>query len=215
MAFEKFNWENRISQYPNRRIITNVENNVEEVVEITRDEGTILNNGTSFSAENMNNLEERISDMFPVSVANGGTGATNQAEALTNLGIPISGEWTPFLESFGDSTNISPTYTGTNRGVYRKIGDLVFIVITINITITNTPAGYARISGLPFNANNSYFYSFSVSQSYNLLEENNVGVRISSEDKISLSKSLSGYTNKWIRSNEGGSLLISGFYLSN
>lgn len=57
--FVKKTWQNRVTQYPTRRVLTEVsgENNTYEV---TRAEGTITAEGDAFSAENMNDLEDRI-----------------------------------------------------------------------------------------------------------------------------------------------------------
>lgn len=85
MAFESKTWADRLSQYPNRRKIKDVENNSESIVDITREEGNIYSSGTSFSAKNMNDLEARIASMFPVSIENGGTGGTTATEARQNL----------------------------------------------------------------------------------------------------------------------------------
>lgn len=60
MPFNKFSWRDRLSQHPNQRILKNVSDGVETTVEIYRDEGEIGQEGTSFSASNMNNLEDRI-----------------------------------------------------------------------------------------------------------------------------------------------------------
>lgn len=60
MFFQKFNWQDRLSQHPNQRILKNLDNGAETIVEIFRDEGEIGQEGTAFKASNMNNLEDRI-----------------------------------------------------------------------------------------------------------------------------------------------------------
>lgn len=150
MAFEKKTWQNRISEFPNRRKIKNISDNSETIVDIYREEGTIQNEGDAFSASTMNDLEGRIWNMFPVSIENGGTGKTTAIEARQNLGIDISqtvGSWEPKLSS----DSISPTYTTEyNVGKYYKINNLVYITFHIKGKITNAGTGYARITGLPF-----------------------------------------------------------------
>lgn len=150
MAFEKKLWQNRISEFPNRRKIKNISDNSETIVDIYREEGTIQNEGDAFSASTMNDLEGRIWNMFPVSIENGGTGKTTAIEARQNLGINISetvGSWEPKLSSDG----ISPTYTTEyNVGKYYKINNLVYITFHIKGKITNAGTGYAQITGLPF-----------------------------------------------------------------
>ena len=150
MGFDKKTWKNRISEFPNRRKIKNISDNSETIVDIYREEGTIQNEGDAFSASTMNNLEARIGNMFPVSIANGGTGKTTAIEARQNLGINISqtvGSWTPKLSSDGTA----PTYTTEyNIGKYYKINNLVYITFHIKGKITNAGTGYAQITGLPF-----------------------------------------------------------------
>lgn len=60
MAFVKRTWKNRNSQYPSRRTLTRVDTQVSAVYDVTREEGTVTQEGDDFSAENMNDLESRI-----------------------------------------------------------------------------------------------------------------------------------------------------------
>lgn len=87
MSFNKFTWVDRSSEYPSRRTITDTSTGVSQVATIVRNEGTVTEQGTPFNATNMNSLEDRIDAMFPVSVANGGTGATTNSGARTNLDV--------------------------------------------------------------------------------------------------------------------------------
>lgn len=64
MVFPKRVWEERIVQFPNRRILKNTETEQLIPVEVERDEGRVDSEGTLLSAENMNDLEERIFDSF-------------------------------------------------------------------------------------------------------------------------------------------------------
>lgn len=57
--FTKKVWKNRMSEYPTRRKLTK-ENGTTELVTVARSEGSVSQEGDAFSAENMNNLEERI-----------------------------------------------------------------------------------------------------------------------------------------------------------
>lgn len=73
MAFSLKTWVNRISEYPNRRKLTH-EDGSTELVTVARAEGQISAEGNAFSAEEMNDLENRIK---------GGFDEVNQS--LTNL----------------------------------------------------------------------------------------------------------------------------------
>lgn len=63
MAFEQKTWTDRLSEYPNRRQLTKSDGTT-EIVEVARLEGTISQEGDAFSAENMNDLEQRVADGF-------------------------------------------------------------------------------------------------------------------------------------------------------
>lgn len=63
MAFSKKTWLDRIAEYPTRRRLRKSDGS-EELVTVAREEGTISQEGDAFSAANMNDLEERVSNEF-------------------------------------------------------------------------------------------------------------------------------------------------------
>lgn len=63
MAFKTKEWKDRNVEYPGRRKLTEVSGE-ENVFTVTREEGAITEQGDAFSAENMNDLEDRINDGF-------------------------------------------------------------------------------------------------------------------------------------------------------
>ena len=63
MAFSLKTWVNRISEYPNRRKLTH-EDGSTELVTVARAGGQISAEGNAFSAEEMNDLENRIKGGF-------------------------------------------------------------------------------------------------------------------------------------------------------
>ncbi len=64
MSFVTKEWKDRIVEFAGRRKLTNVSTSAVEIVDVERNEGTISQAGDAFSAANMNNLEERISNEF-------------------------------------------------------------------------------------------------------------------------------------------------------
>ena len=62
MAFLKKIWANRQREYPNRRKL--VPTGTENEYEVSRSEGTVLNEGDLLDADNLNDLEERIGAAF-------------------------------------------------------------------------------------------------------------------------------------------------------
>ncbi len=63
MGFEKKEWKDRITEYPTRRNLVK-EGGTTETVTVERNEGSISQEGDAFSAENMNDLEQRIEDVI-------------------------------------------------------------------------------------------------------------------------------------------------------
>jgi hypothetical protein len=81
MAFNKKIWKDRVSEQPQRRILTNVDSNEEMTVDVTRFEGIVVQEGDAFSAQNMNDLETRIKNSFD---SNEATINTVNTKANTN-----------------------------------------------------------------------------------------------------------------------------------
>lgn len=61
--FEQKEWKDRVTEYPTRRNLVK-EGGDTETVTVERNEGNVSQEGDAFSAENMNGLEQRISDAF-------------------------------------------------------------------------------------------------------------------------------------------------------
>lgn len=57
-------WKNRLVEFAGRRSLKNVSTNETTVYDVTRNEGQVSQEGDSFSATTMNDLEQRISDAF-------------------------------------------------------------------------------------------------------------------------------------------------------
>lgn len=62
-AWEKKVWKDRKTEYPTRRTLTKTDGS-QEIVTVARNEGSVSQEGDAFSAENMNDLEERIDAGF-------------------------------------------------------------------------------------------------------------------------------------------------------
>ena len=82
----------------------------------------------------------------------GGTGSANLLDDYEE------GTWTPSLVFGGTNTGL--TYdagAGGTQGQYVKIGKLVYIAFSINLTNKGSSTGNAQISGAPFTSTNTYF----------------------------------------------------------
>ncbi len=63
MGFIKKIWKDRISEFPTRRSLTKTDG-TSELVSVARSEGMISEEGDAFSAENMNDFENRVANGF-------------------------------------------------------------------------------------------------------------------------------------------------------
>ena len=86
MAFSLKTWVNRISEYPNRRKLTH-EDGSTELVTVARAEGQIPAEGNAFSAEEMNDLENRIKGGFE-EVTQSLTNVNNSKKTYIRLVLP-------------------------------------------------------------------------------------------------------------------------------
>ena len=89
MSFIKKIWKDRISEYPTRRNLEKSDGS-SELVTVSRSEGNISQEGDAFSAENMNDLEERISNEFEALNTNTEilTGTLGEQNVTTYLSFP-------------------------------------------------------------------------------------------------------------------------------
>ncbi len=92
MAFSKKTWKNRVSEQPQRRLLTPTDGGSSYTVDVTRQEGIVVEEGDAFSAQNMNDLESRIKNTFDADEATlssvntkANTNATNIASLQSNM----------------------------------------------------------------------------------------------------------------------------------
>lgn len=84
-------WKNRLVEFAGRRSLKNVSTNETTVYDVTRNEGRVSQEGDSFSATTMNDLEQRISDAF-VEAEEANTQLSSDLGGLT-FGQTAEGEW--------------------------------------------------------------------------------------------------------------------------
>lgn len=92
MAFSKKTWQDRVSEQPQRRLLTPTDGGAAMTVDVTRQEGIVVQEGDAFSAANMNDLESRIKNTFDADEATlatvnnkANTNASNIATLQTNV----------------------------------------------------------------------------------------------------------------------------------
>lgn len=87
-AWAKKVWKDRKTEYPTRRTLTKTDGS-QEIVTVARNEGSVSQEGDAFSAENMNDLEERIDAGF--TEVNGNLTASDNAPF--RFGVNENGEY--------------------------------------------------------------------------------------------------------------------------
>lgn len=185
-SFTKKIWEDRETEFPNRRQIQYIEQGQDSntsIVNITRDEGNISKEGTAFSASNMNGLEDRIYKTFPLLIEDGGTATSSdqtsknnnpdytitKQQANWNLNIPYR---------YSSITEINPDFLPDNldqidiRDIFYDMQDNTYV--EYNITFPTLRASYPSRYGLTriyrFSANRGYaeFYNGTPSGEHSL-----------------------------------------------
>ena len=64
MSYNRKTWQNRNSEHPYRRTLTDTTSGTSQTVDVIRAEGVITTEGDAFDANTMNNMEGRIADEF-------------------------------------------------------------------------------------------------------------------------------------------------------
>lgn len=133
MGFNLKTWVNRISEYPTRRKLTKSDGST-ELVTVERAEGQVSQEGNAFSADEMNDLEKRISEGFnelnsdlDKRLLNGiGNSVLQKGTDIDNIRYPSStfSAWVAF-----NDTNHDDYVTGSNplNALYLYYGIMLFM----------------------------------------------------------------------------------------
>lgn len=167
MAFVKKTWKDRLVEYAGRRKITNVTTMAAQIVDVERAEGVVSEEGSAFSAANMNDFEQRTADAFSAVLQDieGINSDLGGYEFDTINGVPsykagADAAWVPFkrepiIEKASFSWAYSPSQTFPAKEGYKIVGlyaDITGInsqnAVNINFGISkNLAAGRISISG--------------------------------------------------------------------
>ena len=147
MAFKKKTWIDRMVEFAGRRKITNVSTSAAQIIDVERAEGAVSQEGDAFSAENMNDLEKRISVAFadvPSGYKIADNDTTNNSEFLATArvayehGLEIDALSRDLNQRFPDGTGLQ--WDGTNfwgttaDGMKVKLGSLTYRDFTVTPT---------------------------------------------------------------------------------
>ena len=118
MAYSKKTWIDRVSEHPNRRLLSST--GVSDTYDVTRAEGTVTTEGDAFSAENMNDLESRIETGF-----NGVSGSVQVSIPASSWTAGTSDYYVTVSASGVTATNkiiVSPNNTAATITAWGKCG---------------------------------------------------------------------------------------------
>ena len=111
-------WKDRQSEYPTRRILTDTTTLETQQVTVTRDEGTVTEQGDNWDASNLNAMESRINTAFSALSACGfvevmgtlSSGATTCV--ITTSSITTTATYDIFCDMYG----LAPESVGVLEG---------------------------------------------------------------------------------------------------
>lgn len=121
-------WVDRDSQYPDRRVLIDIDTNVAKTYDIQRAEGVIREEGTQLTAENFNNLENRIASQFDTV---GGDISSLQGEVSST-----SGRVDDIEDSVSDLSDSVDNLSSTVTNISDSVDNLSDTVATKQDTLT-------------------------------------------------------------------------------
>lgn len=133
-AWAKKVWKDRKTEYPTRRTLTKTDGS-QEIVTVARNEGSVSQEGDAFSAENMNDLEERIDAGF--------TEVNGKLISYETFSININVTLTAKQQIY--ITKLSPHIpNGKSIVGFAGFADASYIILTFG---TNTAFGLNTVRG--------------------------------------------------------------------
>ena len=108
MTFEQKTWKDRVAEFINRRILTK-EDGSTELVTVARSEGTVSQEGDGFTANNMNDLEQRIANAF----LNVNSSLTASNGANFRFGVNAEGKYGYIITDEAGADTVIPFKAGS------------------------------------------------------------------------------------------------------
>ena len=109
--YVSFTWVDRDSEYPTRRKLVDTTTQEETQVVVSRDEGTVTEQGTPFTAYYMNNLESRVNAAF-AAMNNELTATLTAGSTSLTSSLILTGQaailTTSTIDVYTDTYGISP-----------------------------------------------------------------------------------------------------------
>lgn len=144
MAFQPKTWKDRVSEQPQRRLITPVGGGTSTTVDVTRQEGIVIQEGDAFSAANMNDLENRIKTTFDTDEASIRTINTRSSTNANNIASLQNNVNTINNSITSLNNNKAPTNHAVNAETYGLGTQAQFghVKLSDSYTASNNKADY-------------------------------------------------------------------------
>ena len=129
MAYTKKTWKDRVSQYINRRKLTDINTGTTQTVTVVRDEGNVTEAGDTFTAANMNDLEDRIDNAFD---------ALTAADISYSAGVSVADKIDDLTTVTTGTATLDSTYLNAPAEInnWAKVGRLVELHLTVGVKTT-------------------------------------------------------------------------------
>lgn len=165
--FSKKNWKDRVVEFPGRRRIRDVATGEEKVIDVSRNEGTILQEGDLYNALNMNDLERRAEEAFAALGEYVADGKSLIASAITSKGVATAAdaEFAIMAENVGKIKTTpkvtSQGFSGAKQGVtiWARAGRTLWV----NMFIYFKNMYYPNDQGIPGGTGSTFAISYNSS----------------------------------------------------
>lgn len=122
-------WKNRLVEFAGRRSLKNVSTNETTVYDVTRNEGQVSQEGDSFSATTMNDLEQRISDAFAEA-------EEANTQLINDIKFPDGAGFYPDIKDGQRGYNTDPARGADTFSPFSSIPELISSSVASNIART-------------------------------------------------------------------------------
>lgn len=152
MAFSQKTWKDRVTEHPNRRVLTPVDG-ATNTYDAARAEGNIMEEGDALSAASLNDLEQRVADEFGTKGQPNGIAGLNSAGKVGSAVTADSAAVGSALE-----TRLKSSYCDVTSAAGQSIPTGVATVLTwgteaydnddMHSTVSDTGTIYIRTAGI-------------------------------------------------------------------
>lgn len=144
-------WKNRLVEFAGRRSLKNVSTNETTVYDVTRNEGQVSQEGDSFSATTMNDLEQRISEGFSAAEE---ANSQLSSEFQAWFGVTEDGQrgWkeqgADTVTPFNIATKVLAMFHASSSGITRYTADRRIVGLTMVVEDARKSYTVLKVNGI-------------------------------------------------------------------